>query len=202
MVVGIISWMNDNNGFIMGVLTLVYVVATWKILNANKKSVEEMVKTREEENRPYIIAYFDVNPNNIVRFVVKNIGKTMAYNVKIESDVPFEYPLGHPLKLSNIFTKPIPNMPPDFVLNPYMDTLVDIKNEDGDYPVYNIDIKYSDKDGKKTYKDRYVLDLNVHKDLFNWDIKNIHHLAKSFESFRKETKSQLASISDSLKNSD
>ena len=50
-----IHWLNNNQGFVMCLLTFVYVVATIVIVYYNKKSIKEMIKTREEDNRPYVL---------------------------------------------------------------------------------------------------------------------------------------------------
>lgn len=53
----IIELLDQHNGFVMAILTLVYVVFTVFIFIANNRSVKEMKITREEENRPYIVSY-------------------------------------------------------------------------------------------------------------------------------------------------
>lgn len=49
-----VNWLNSNQGFFMSILTLVYVMATIIIVIYNRKSIQELQKTREEESRPYI----------------------------------------------------------------------------------------------------------------------------------------------------
>lgn len=43
----IVSWMNNNNGFVMGLLTLVYVIATILICVFNYKSATAARKQTE-----------------------------------------------------------------------------------------------------------------------------------------------------------
>jgi uncharacterized membrane protein len=57
-----IKWMNNNNGFIMGILTLVYVIATificffnYKSARASRKQTEESERQFKATNRPRII---------------------------------------------------------------------------------------------------------------------------------------------------
>ena len=47
-----INWLNSNQGFVMCLLTLVYVLATVVIVIMNKLSINEMRKSRLEDNRP------------------------------------------------------------------------------------------------------------------------------------------------------
>lgn len=48
----IIEWLNTNQGMVMSVLTLVYVIATILILVANKRSVAEMKKHVKKKAGP------------------------------------------------------------------------------------------------------------------------------------------------------
>lgn len=74
-----ITWMNQNQGFIMCVLTFVYVVATVIIVIMNRKSINEMKTARLEESRPYIIANLVKDPRDRCFYLkIKNYGKTGA----------------------------------------------------------------------------------------------------------------------------
>lgn len=74
-----ITWMNQNQGFIMCVLTFVYVVATVIIVIMNRKSINEMETARLEESRPYIIANLVKDPRDRCFYLkIKNYGKTGA----------------------------------------------------------------------------------------------------------------------------
>ena len=74
-----IQWMNDNQGFVMCILTFVYVVATIVIVVMNKKSISEMKKTRKEESRPYIIANLVKDPRDKCFYLrIKNYGRSGA----------------------------------------------------------------------------------------------------------------------------
>jgi len=72
-----ITWLNSNQGFVMSILTCVYVVATIVIVVYTGKSIKELEKTREEESRPYIFANLQKDPRDVCFFLrVKNYGKT------------------------------------------------------------------------------------------------------------------------------
>lgn len=58
-----IDWLNSNQGFVMCLLTLIYVLATVVIVIMNKLSINEMQKNRLEDSRPYIMI-------NLVRILV------------------------------------------------------------------------------------------------------------------------------------
>ena len=74
-----INWLNSNQGFVMCLLTLVYVLATVVIVIMNKMSINEMRKSRLEDNRPYIMANLVKDPRDRCFYVrIKNYGKTGA----------------------------------------------------------------------------------------------------------------------------
>ena len=52
--------------------------------------VREMRRTREHESRPYPVVFMELNDSNrhVVELVVKNFGRTCAYDVDIEFDPP------------------------------------------------------------------------------------------------------------------
>lgn len=52
--------------------------------------VREMRRTREHESRPYPVVFMELNDSNrhVVELVVKNFGRTCAYDVAIEFDPP------------------------------------------------------------------------------------------------------------------
>lgn len=74
-----IDWLNSNQGFVMCLLTLIYVLATIVIVIMNKLSINEMQKSRLEDNRPYIMANLVKDPRDRCFYVrIKNYGKTGA----------------------------------------------------------------------------------------------------------------------------
>lgn len=75
-----IEFLNTNQGAVTACLTFVYVIATIIIVYFNKRSIDEMKATREEEMRPYVFAYLAFVPRESKRstLVVKNYGKCGA----------------------------------------------------------------------------------------------------------------------------
>lgn len=87
-----VAWLNQNQGFVMSLLTAVYVIATIVIVFYNHKSIKEMRESREAENRPYIFAYLHKDPRDTwLSFRIKNSGKTGAQikEVIIEPSLKF-----------------------------------------------------------------------------------------------------------------
>jgi hypothetical protein len=102
---------------------IVYVIKTWEMASASRQSAEiskntllEMKEARNQEIAPYIVVYFDktaMDPEFYL--VIKNTGKSMAHDVRLEFDPPLyiHQDLQHFL---NRFLPPniIPTMAPDY----------------------------------------------------------------------------------------
>lgn len=87
-----IEWLNQNQGFVMSVLTAVYVLATIVIVVYNRKSIKEMQESRKAESRPYVFAYLHKDPRDLCFYLrIKNYGKTGALieNIEISPKLKF-----------------------------------------------------------------------------------------------------------------
>lgn len=87
----IIEWINDNNGFIMGLLTLVYVIATilicffnYKSAKATKEQIKEAQAQFRLQNRPNVIPCFSMIEGAMFCLTFKNIGNECAKDLKIK----------------------------------------------------------------------------------------------------------------------
>lgn len=86
----VVDWLNDNGGFVMAVLTIVYVVATWVIVASSRRSNQLAaaalkLSSRIEERRTRPLVFFDFESlSGDVYIVVRNIGPSPALNVRVE----------------------------------------------------------------------------------------------------------------------
>lgn len=81
---------NENQGFLMVALTLVYVLATIAIFQSNNKSASasekqtiEIKKQYEEMNRAKIDIKFEIIRGGLLCFVIENLGNKPAHNISI-----------------------------------------------------------------------------------------------------------------------
>ena len=86
----VISWLNENSGVVMAVLTLVYVIATILICIFNAKSAKatkeqtlESIRQYRNANRPNIVPCFTMIEGELFCLTFKNIGNECAKNLKI-----------------------------------------------------------------------------------------------------------------------
>ena len=147
----IIQWLNDNQGFVMSLLTLIYVLTTVVIVLYNRKTIKEMQESREAESRPYIFIYLDLDPRETnFRLRVKNYGKSGG---KIEM-VSFD---PNPIFLSDV--KP-ENIMKDVVFAPLqsVDIMLKERKTETIKCEYRVKLHYSSvSENKKVYKEEYVL---------------------------------------------
>ncbi|MDC6267326.1 hypothetical protein [Lysinibacillus fusiformis] len=182
--------MNDNNGTIMALLTLVYVGATILILKANKDMVKESVKLREAESRPYVIAYLEERDTGSAYLVIENIGKSMAYNVEMSSDIKIEYPTIHKISNSYVFNNSFslaPNQKIDFFLHHITNGEKVKEDVNGLYPIYKLTMNYANNN--KNYSEENIVDLNIVK----------HRVYEKNEDRIKYIVTELKAIKNSLK---
>jgi len=82
--------------FLTLVALVVYVWKTWAMASATEKSaaasqaaLQEMRATREAESKPYIICHFATSiSGKYLDLVVRNIGRTMAFDVVVQFNPP------------------------------------------------------------------------------------------------------------------
>lgn len=185
MIVNLIEWLNNNEGASLAILTFVYTVATILILLANRKSVKEMERTREAEYRPYVVVYMDYQPNGAVQLIVKNVGRKMAYSVRISTDKDIQFPKEKPLSESRLMKEGIPNLPPGHPITFLLGVAWDLQDENKNVPSYKARVTYSDERGK-TYEEDYILDINYFNGSTQLMLKGLHDLVKEVEKIRKK----------------
>lgn len=78
-----IEWLNMNSGFIMALLTLVYVVATIVLARLQQKTLEEVKKDREEREKPNVHLQVRVQPSGLIMFGLINYGASPAESISV-----------------------------------------------------------------------------------------------------------------------
>jgi hypothetical protein len=158
---------------------IVYVIKTWHIASATKESaeasklvLEEMRESRDQETAPYVVAYFDELPNTQNIFlIVKNIGKSIALNVKLEFDPSLEN-VSSQHKVSNIaFIKDgISSMPPGYEIKTFFDNAAGYFSKNLPL-IYKVKISYIGgvKSTERFYEQ--IMDLSALKGLIYLDPK-------------------------------
>lgn len=147
----LIEFLNANQGAVMAALTAVYVIATVVIVIYNKKSIDELRKTRESESRPYLFLYLAKIPREQHYYLVlRNFGRTggKICNAKISPGLPFLKGVADASFLDNTVVAPSQSIH----LLVYDEAKM-IQETD-----YSVSLCYEDMAGKKFQED-YVLNL-------------------------------------------
>lgn len=77
------TFLDRHSGAVMAVLTAVYVCATLLIFWVNHRAVREMRAARIASLRPNIAVYLDSPDGSLAILIVKNLGASTAYRVRV-----------------------------------------------------------------------------------------------------------------------
>lgn len=164
--------------FLSLIALIVYVVKTSHIAKANQTSAQisaatlkQMQEEREAEVAPSVVAFFDVNrEKGLIYIVVSNIGKSIAKSVKLEFDPPLKNTEGTDLSKLPLITNGVGDIPPNHEVRVVLDYALIYMNTafaaKGDPPLtYNVKISYGVKGKSERQSSDMVLDLTFYKDL-------------------------------------
>ena len=194
----IIDACNDKAGFIMSLLTAVYVIATgfiaWLTHRSNALTAKGMavaVKLEQERSKPIIVVDFAPDiPFFCLR--VRNTGQTMAYNIRFSISPEPKICLGGKNSVPavkseseiNFVHNGISSLAPGAEMTSNLGTLDRIEESHG---VLNFSgkVHYSDA-SKISYESPVDIDLRVYRDLLYSDRKGVDDIAKRLEDIHRE----------------
>lgn len=177
------------------IFLIIYVVKTWEMASATRKAAEateksvlEMRETRDQETAPFIIAYFDVQTEaSLIYLVVKNIGRTVATQVKLSFTPELQSSNDNGLLKEVGFIKNgIESMPPNYEIRTLVDSSPGYfgKNE---LPLkYNVEITYYGGIESKQRTANQQLDLSANKGVSYVRNKTMNNLVDVVEKLTRE----------------
>ena len=155
---------------IVQILTLVaiviYVWKTWTMADATRKAaiasekaLSEMRLTREEENRPFVMIYFQTGlDGTTVDLLIRNIGKLPAKNVTFEFDRRLEqgdWNWSSPISESPKFKNGIAVLPPNLEMREFFAGFVNLQ---GLCSSYRVKVRYAHPFGDRLYEEEQILE--------------------------------------------
>ena len=190
--------------FVVQVLSLIfliiYVVKTWEMASATRraseateKSVNEMREARDSETAPYVVVYFDVPENRQLYLIIKNTGKSMAKNIKINFDPPIQ--TLHPELLTRVISSEgIPSLAPNCEIQTVIDSFRTYK-ETGPM-TYKIQVTYYGGIDEKQRSASYIADLTIHRGIVtsNENIPTIGDIVQELKRLNGSHKELIAAI--------
>lgn len=147
--------------------------------------------TRDEQTQPYVVVDVEPSPASytIWDLVIRNIGATIAHNVRIRFEPPLVTASGrlspdYKLEDSSLIREGIGSMPPGREYRMIFDDAP--ARYDSELPRrYDVTVSYDDRRGL-THTDTSVLDLNVFFGTTYLEVRTEHHSAKALEAIAKE----------------
>jgi len=216
----VIEWLNSNAGFVMTILTCVYVMATiWITVESRRtnrlqlKAIEQSASFERARNRPYVIFAIETEMQTysehsfeLLYFTsVKNIGATSAFNLSISTTPELNVRQGLnsngndsyriPTILSNSLSVLHPGREEREFVAP---THFLFEDNQGSELLFQVTMSYSDMMGEM-YSESFEINLASEKDRLhqeNFEDKLKHRLITSVEDSAKAL-NKLVDILDS-----
>lgn len=176
------------------VALVIYVIKTWEMASATRRATEitaqslkEMQAARDEETAPYVVVWFDVTyARQLIQLVIKNIGKGIATDVRVEFDPPLQTKHGAPMKDLVWIRDGIKSMPPGYEIRTFFDSTVTYINDPSLPLEYRVRVTYYGGLSSRQRVIEHTLDLAAHKGT-SWVAEpGIRDLAKHIEAMVKE----------------
>lgn len=182
----LIQWFNQNDGFILALLTIVYVGATLVIvvimMKANRiaaESIDTIKRLDEERTRPSV--FFQLSTKLVgamnVFAEIQNLGLRTAYNIKIEIEPKLERD-NNSHKAIGIIEDGIASLPPNAKFSTFVGLSASLRQQQKLH--FTGTVTYQDQEGK-VFSEPFKWNLPSSGDLIHIDRKSMHDLAKTLE---------------------
>ena len=189
----IVEHLNEISNFSMAIATVI-------MASYSKKSIDEMKISRKEANKSNIVFYVELKERHL-NFVIKNTGKTTAYDIKIRSNPKFKYDKKEEYNYDSIFKNTIPSMPPGFEIKVSFNDTLSILTEEENLR-YDVNISFNDIYGDKI-QEKVIVDFSYLKGMFPKIPKDIdsslHNINVSLEQMNKDNNTNAKKICQILK---
>ncbi|MCK4403958.1 MAG: hypothetical protein KAW02_02595 [candidate division Zixibacteria bacterium] len=193
----------------MLIALILYVIKTWQIASASKRSTEvsekilkEMKESRDQEVAPYVVTYFDIPyGKHWIYLVVRNVGKSVAKNVKLEFQPSLKNTEGEEINDIPLIKEGTASIPPGYKIRTFFDSAISYFNKRELPLTYKVKVSYSGGLRADMRSTEQIMDLYAFKGLSFLDEKGVHELVKEVEKLVKYNngmKQELKKVADSL----
>lgn len=148
-----------------------------------ERRAEEARELRREQARPFVVA--EMVPDFIITFRVRNVGQTLARNVRISWDVfPTvtanfaSDPVWAGPDASVLFRDGVPFLPPGQEVSTLFDHFPDRIDKNLDMQ-FKVTVSYEDFNESNCYEETFFLDLDLYRGLRHVSRKDVRDAAKS-----------------------
>lgn len=124
----------------------------------------EARRLREQQFRPFVVVDVEVDNSRILEIVVRNVGLTMARDVKFEIDPAFATSMDdYDLNSMKLFSAGIATLPPGKEYRTLFDSLVQRSHMNIERE-YTVTVTYSDPTGTRQFSEPSTIDLGIYHD--------------------------------------
>src|SRR6266699_3773017 len=152
---------------------------------ATLKTIEEMREARDQDSAPYVVASFELD-SPMISFVVKNLGKSVAKEIKLSIDPPFA--IVHPpinLNELSLLKEGIEGLVPGNEIRAFFASAFKYFATP-DFPLkYKVMIEYKGGLSPKLRRHEMTLDLSAYEGISHMNKRDFDDLAKEVEQIRK-----------------
>ena len=155
--------------FVLILVTMAYVIVTWRIMKANSQAVKVMRDQLEANIRPYIVPYtFIVPGNRMICLKISNTGKEIAENLQLKLDKDYYPPREKEeeecsLREIHAFKQRIKTFAPGAELIFYLGTGNDIFKEENQRRPWQFTITTVYDFSGKTVSEETMIDLETYR---------------------------------------
>jgi len=151
-----------------------------------RRQFNEAKELREAQTRPFVVIDLGSSAHTLFDLVVKNIGPTLARNVRFEFNPPIRSTDDtlDPNKLK-MFREGISTLAPGKEIR----TLFEkgpARHESELPDTYEVTVSYTDQTGKRNYEEKIDLDFGLYWDRPTVSRRDVHDLHKQLETIAKE----------------
>ncbi|MEO2106133.1 MAG: hypothetical protein ABGZ36_10900 [Actinomycetota bacterium] len=174
-------------------LTSFATLATLAVIIASafyaKKQYELGRETRRDQSRPYVVVSIDVEQQHVFMLCVENVGRSPAFNVRINFDKP-PRSLHKDIENVRMLKDPIPTLPPRRKLRAWWEVAFDVFSSEKPYPhplSYRVEVSYEDHEGHEYGPETYILDFRVYEGQPQ-GLKGLNELIAAVETLHRQQK--------------
>jgi hypothetical protein len=166
----------------VGLVALQLVVLIVAALFA-RRQVNEARELREQQNRPFVVIDTDFERAAELFLHVKNLGTSLARDVKIEIEPPLKSAVDIPVAKFKMLSDGISTLAPGKELRTFFD--IGFRRHESDLPlVYAATVRYTDEKGKRRFEEKIDLDLEQYMHLHFASRDEIHDVHARLKEIR------------------
>lgn len=162
-----VEWLNNNQGFVLSILTAVYVIATILILLATvwsnriaSRAIEHSQELHRQQTRPYVV--FDIIcDGKFATASLHNYGTMPAFDVAVQLDQEFKSIAN---RKSTLLRNPIGMVAPGRTISDAIDSSPAFHEKNT--LEFSGTVSYSDAANKR-FEDRISLDLRYYPEMLS-----------------------------------